>query len=48
LENFVAYKQRLQSGLSNKFLQTGLDDEVPVKDYSNTQYFVDVSVGSPA
>lgn len=31
-----------------KFLDNGLGADLPVKDYMNTQYFVDVQVGTPA
>src|SRR5574343_122112 len=33
---------------SPSFLDNGLGANVPVKDYMNTQYFVDVQVGTPA
>jgi len=33
---------------NGKFLDNGLNADLPVKDYMNTQYFVDVQVGTPA
>ena len=48
MDNLIGYKQQLLLGAPSKFLSSGLDDSVPVKDYMNTQYFVDVSVGTPA
>ena len=31
-----------------KFLDNGLGTNIPVKDYMNTQYFVDVKIGTPS
>lgn len=47
-ENYYAIKERVESGTySNKFLDTGLESHIPVKDFMNTQYFVDVEIGTP-
>jgi hypothetical protein len=46
-QNLLDYKTRLING-ENKFLDNGLGQDIPVKDYMNTQYFVDVQVGTPA
>jgi saccharopepsin len=49
IDNLLVYKQALEQGLPAKFLQDdGLGKEVPVKDYMNTQYFVDIKLGTPA
>ena len=48
MENLIAYEHQLLLGAPSKFLSAGLDDQVPVKDYMNTPYFVDVQVGTPA
>lgn len=44
---FLEYKDRVTTG-QRKFLDNGLGSDIPVKDYMNTQYFVDVQVGTPA
>ena len=48
IENLEAYRDQLLLEAPQKFLSQGMNEEVPVKDYMNTQYFVDVSVGTPA
>jgi len=49
MDNLLGYKQALEQSMPAKFLQdTGLGEEVPVKDYMNTQYFVEVKLGTPA
>jgi hypothetical protein len=47
-ENVLTYRDRLARGNSGNFIDNGLGDNVPVKDYMNTQYFVDVNIGTPA
>lgn len=45
---FHDYRERLVNGQEPKFLDNGLGQDIPVKDYMNTQYFVDVQLGTPA
>jgi hypothetical protein len=48
-EAVLTYRDRITNGVPAKFLDNGLvGAEVPVKDYMNTQYFVEVQVGTPA
>jgi hypothetical protein len=42
MDNLVAYEQKLEQGAPKKFLTSGYEEEVPVSDYMNTQYFVEV------
>ncbi|CDW88152.1 cathepsin d [Stylonychia lemnae] len=46
-QKFLSAKERLNSEVP-KFLDNGLGESIPVKDYMNTQYFVDVEIGTPA
>lgn len=49
MEAVQAYRERITNGEPAKFLDNGLiGSEIPVKDYMNTQYFVEVQVGTPA
>jgi hypothetical protein len=41
-------KERLLAGPESKFLSKSLGEDLPVKDYSDTQYFVQASIGTPA
>lgn len=45
-EKVLTFKDRLTR--ATVYNDNGLGTHVPVKDYMNTQYFVDVSVGTPA
>lgn len=47
MDNLIGYQETIARSMPAKFLDTGLNEDVPVKDYMNTQYFVDVCVGSP-
>jgi hypothetical protein len=45
----LEYRDRLAKGVQNKFLDNGITESViPMKDYMNTQYFVEVQMGQPA
>ena len=44
---FMNYKETLATA-STKMAADGLGGHIPLKDYMNTQYFAEVSVGSPA
>jgi hypothetical protein len=49
IENLQAMRQRLEQGApSEHFLQQASNDEIYVKDYMNTQYFLEVNIGTPA
>jgi len=42
-EQYFALKERVENrSYENKFLDTGVESHVPVKDFMNTQYFVEV------
>lgn len=47
-ENVLTFRDRLARGTASSYLDNGLGHNIPVKDYMNTQYFVDVSIGTPA
>ena len=47
-ENVLTFRDRLSRGTANSYIDNGLGSNIPVKDYMNTQYFVDVSIGTPA
>jgi cathepsin D len=45
-EKVLTFRDRLSRGGS--YNDNGLGQNIPVKDYMNTQYFVDVKIGTPA
>lgn len=48
-EKVLTFRDRLARGPATTYFDNGLvGSHVPVKDYMNTQYFVEVSVGTPA
>jgi len=48
MEGLMSQRDRLAKVGSSKFLQDNYGEEVPISDYENTQYFAQVSVGTPA
>ena len=46
-EKVLTMRDRLARESQPLFLDNGLGENVPVKDYMNTQYFVDVKIGTP-
>lgn len=40
--------KRAYENLGQKFLDDGLGSDLPLKDYMNTQYFIQASIGTPA
>ncbi|CDW73218.1 cathepsin d [Stylonychia lemnae] len=48
-EQYFALKERIENrSYENKFLDNGLESHIPVKDFMNTQYFVEAQIGTPA
>lgn len=47
-QQYYSIKSRVESNsYQPKFLDTGLEQHVPLKDFMNTQYFVEVEIGTP-
>lgn len=46
-EAVLSYKEELATGYQPKFLDDGITSSIPMKNYMNTQYFVEVQLGTP-